>query len=203
MTPQVFALKLPDDLAKDKKNQNLWAERWLLYRLSAALSCAPTELSFRKGERGKPYLSSHPSLFFNLSHSGQWIVLALSNREVGIDVERLHRRNFRAIVRRFFHPAEIAFFDSVEEKDLQERFITHWTYKEAYLKLLGTGIGAQSLATHPILYSSDNGVEVPTHTSGKLFLKAYAIDPNYRCSLATEEFPPVNIQIDDILFYST
>lgn len=35
-------------------------------------------------ETGKPYLRLHPELFFNISHSGDWIACALGDAPVGL-----------------------------------------------------------------------------------------------------------------------
>ena len=41
----------------------------------------------KKGENGKPYFEGAP-FFFNLSHSGEYVVCALSDAEVGVDIEK-------------------------------------------------------------------------------------------------------------------
>lgn len=57
-----------------------------------------------KGPYGKPYIRgiSRP-VFFNLSHSGKYLVCALSDREVGIDIERITSARME-VARRYFHP---------------------------------------------------------------------------------------------------
>ena len=62
--------------------------RILLRRLLAErLGCPPDTLVFRTSEHGKPTLVSH-DWQFNLSHSGDWLVLALCQQgPLGVDVE--------------------------------------------------------------------------------------------------------------------
>ena len=43
--------------------------------------------SVMRTETGKPYLRLHPELFFNISHSGEWIACVLGNVPVGIDIQ--------------------------------------------------------------------------------------------------------------------
>ena len=58
------------------------------------------------GAHGKPYLKDRQSPQFNLSHAGSIAVLALSERPVGVDIERC--RTFRdALLRRVFSPEEL------------------------------------------------------------------------------------------------
>ena len=40
-----------------------------------------------EGEHGKPFLSYRPSLHYNISHSGKYVVCILADQEVGIDVQ--------------------------------------------------------------------------------------------------------------------
>ncbi len=47
------------------------------------------KLRFKKNNFGKPLLVSSPFAHFNISHSGEWVVAALSSYPVGIDVEEI------------------------------------------------------------------------------------------------------------------
>ena len=51
------------------------------------------------GEAGKPALLDGPA--FSLSHSGERVLCALSDRAVGADIQRL-RHDHQALARRFF-----------------------------------------------------------------------------------------------------
>ena len=82
-------------------------------------------------EHGKPYLEHGP--FFNISHSGKIVVLAVSKNEIGIDTEIRDEVNDR-IIRRCFTDDE-AEFSALST----ENYLKVWTAKEAVLKLLGTG----------------------------------------------------------------
>ena len=84
------------------------------------------------GPQGKPYLPEHPDIHFNLSHSGNWVVLAVGDHEVGVDLERTDRNVDRtALAKRHFTPEELA---------SGEDFFAIWTAKESYLKYLGVGL---------------------------------------------------------------
>ena len=50
-----------------------------------------------EGEHGKPFLSYRPSLHYNISHSGKYVVCILADQEVGIDVQIHCRANYERI----------------------------------------------------------------------------------------------------------
>ena len=82
---------------------------------------------------GKPVYSGL-DIHFNLSHAGTCVVCAVSDRAVGIDIER-PRKNAIKVAERFFTQEEC---DWIGDDSL--RFARIWTLKEAYAKLTGDGI---------------------------------------------------------------
>lgn len=82
---------------------------------------------------GKPQLKDHPDIYFNLSHSHQAAVCAISNRPIGIDIELIRNVN-GDLIKYTMTDDEIA--QIKEPAD----FFRLWTMKEAYLKLTGEGI---------------------------------------------------------------
>jgi 4'-phosphopantetheinyl transferase len=135
------------------------AERYVITRclvrsvLAERLGVAPRDIEFSQTERGKPHVAG--ALEFNLSHSGDLILLAISDgRPVGIDVER--RRpvaRVDALVARWLTPGEREDVDRIVRSGLpvSEAFLRVWSLKEARLKALGVGIaGAASAPTDHI-----------------------------------------------------
>ena len=89
--------------------------------------------TIRKEPGGKPCWDG---CHFNLSHSGPYVVLAVGERPVGVDVECFReRRNAEALAKRYFTPEEMAYADGN-----REHFFRVWTAKEARLKWDGTGL---------------------------------------------------------------
>ncbi len=92
------------------------------------------------GENGKPYFPDAPSVRFNLSHSGSVVMAAVSDREVGCDVEKTGEAP-SGLAKRFFHPNEYAAVLSCKtDAERIEIFYRLWTLKESYLKATGTGM---------------------------------------------------------------
>lgn len=92
---------------------------------------------FEYGEHGKPFIVGHPDIHFNISHCREAVLVVVSDRPVGADVECI-REYKDSLVRYTMNDAEIA---RIEQSDHPEvAFIRLWTMKEAKLKLSGRGI---------------------------------------------------------------
>jgi 4'-phosphopantetheinyl transferase len=130
------------------------AERYVVTRslvrsvLGRTLNQRPQRVDVARTDTGKPIVAG--GVHFNVSHSGDLIVLALSRgRDVGVDVER------RRLVPRVADLSE-RWLTSAERDDVQrlalagheasDAFLRVWTRKEACLKALGIGISGASLA---------------------------------------------------------
>lgn len=116
--------------------------------LGRRLGVAPDALAFAYGPAGKPTLAGHPQLRFNLSHSGDCAVLALSSDgEVGVDVESMrHRSPVLPVALRFFADDEAAAVAACEGQARVAAFLRTWTRKESVLKSTGRGLGVDTRA---------------------------------------------------------
>ena len=93
-------------------------------------------LTFMKNADGKPYIEKHPELFYNLSHSKEYVALVMDERPVGVDIEGL-RTGYQKLVNRFFAEDEMA---ALQENWSDQLFTKLWTRKESYLKATGFGM---------------------------------------------------------------
>ncbi len=84
---------------------------------------------------GKPYTSNDVN--FSVSHSGDYVAIAVSDKEVGIDIQKCNKRNFHRLAKFVFHENEVNLLNCADDK--LETFFELWTKKEAFLKLIGTG----------------------------------------------------------------
>jgi 4'-phosphopantetheinyl transferase len=103
----------------------------------------PADWQFIKGEHGKPEIVNAPlPIRFNLSHTGRWVVCAVSREQsIGIDIEHTERKNdVRAIAEHYFSVKEVEALFQLEFRQQGERFFDYWTLKEAYMKARGEGI---------------------------------------------------------------
>lgn len=107
------------------------------------------EIMIEKGDHGKPFIKNKEEFKYNISHSGKYVILAYSNDEnvkaIGADVECIRKKDDdMRIAHRFFTAHETDYIsNSVECSDEDVRFYKVWTMKEAYIKLLGTGLATR------------------------------------------------------------
>lgn len=96
-----------------------------------------TDLDMTRNAHGKPFLSHHPEVYFNISHCKNGIAVAIDFSPIGIDIESFRRDNI-ALVNKTMNPTEAEWIRASSEPI--ETFTQFWTQKEAVLKLRGTGI---------------------------------------------------------------
>lgn len=138
-------------LQQAQRRQQWMLTRALLRReLSRLLPKHP--LQFSQGPHGKPVLADGVC-HFNVSHSGQWLVLALCRQQaVGVDLEfGRSGRDPLPLARRFFAPGETAWLTALPPEARQSAFIRLWARKEAILKAHGGGLaaGLEKVAFNP------------------------------------------------------
>ena len=85
-------------------------------------------------EYGKPYSDEK---FFNISHSGNIVIIAVSDYEVGCDVELKRELEYERLGKIVFHENELKKLSETEDK--RSLFFKLWTSKEAFIKCLGEG----------------------------------------------------------------
>lgn len=135
---------------EEPKYISMTAGMMLQELVQSKLGINPCNLVVEKNENGKPYVAGYPDFYFNLSHAGEYVVLAYCDEPVGVDIERIQEQNER-VARRCFTERENQYIvcgqtrdyarEEYEESDNSDsRFYQLWTMKEAYLKLTGQGI---------------------------------------------------------------
>lgn len=160
--PQVFALCLPESpgvwieqlLKNCSPERGLRAGRYrhdvdalrclaaeALLHLAAkeGLDLDDEETAVAHGPYGKPYFAAHPEAHFNLSHSGAWILCAVHDAPVGVDVEQ--EAPERMDTHTFMSPQEALRHSQLKREDRPNHFFRLWTLKESLLKAAGTGLG--------------------------------------------------------------
>jgi 4'-phosphopantetheinyl transferase len=144
--------------------------------LARYLGTAPGELQFAIGAHGKPELAGTcESLRFNLSHSGELMLLAITQaREIGIDLEQIRGGvPYEDLAERYFPDEEARSLRLLPEPEKITRFYELWTATEAQLKASGLGLA--------------NGTSIMEPNRWSLLSLTPAAD--YRAALAVERGP--------------
>ncbi|WP_035779614.1 4'-phosphopantetheinyl transferase family protein [Butyrivibrio sp. MC2013] len=109
---------------------------------------APAQVEF--GPYGKPYLVGRRDIPFSLSHSGDYVALAIGSTKdkhtgsIGIDIqETCSVRNSDSIARRFYTESELDYISGSNNKETA--FYKIWTAKEAASKAVGSGLFTENL----------------------------------------------------------
>lgn len=155
------------------RKRTLWAHsRGVLRELLARyLDADPRALRFAPGPHGKPGLrdreagqggrGERPDLRFNLSHSGELMLVAITaGREVGVDVERARARCTAELLRT-------------------------WTTHEATVKCLGTGLAAKP----PAGDGAGDGLWTAELDVGPRAFAAVALAGTGECELRLRDWP--------------
>jgi 4'-phosphopantetheinyl transferase len=160
-------------------------------QLAQLVQMPARQLQFTRDSNNKPQLQTPASPWqFNLSHSGAWVVLALSNAgAVGVDVEQhLRPSRLEAISARFFSEAEHAALLALPELARRQRFFELWTLKESYVKALGRGI-ATALAGTDIAYANPGAITLQlsgaARCQGTVHSWHYQLSADYSLALAS------------------
>lgn len=114
----------------DKKRSILGIK--LLMNLLSEKSINYNDLKFTKNKDGKPIITNYP-LFYSTSHSGEYVICGLSDKEIGIDIQSIQKINFK-IMNSFFDKDEKFYSNN------NENYTKVLSLKEAYGKCYGFGI---------------------------------------------------------------
>lgn len=109
--------------------------------LSRYLNLPPTKLVFSYGKQGKPACVHPTALQFNLSHSGDFALLAVGKTmPMGIDLELFSARPYEGIGEHLFSEREIQALRSKSNQLKPLVFFNIWAQKEAFIKACGLGL---------------------------------------------------------------
>lgn len=102
------------------------------------------EQKFAYSEYEKPYLSNYPDVHFNISHSGEYVVCAVSDKPIGVDIQKIGEYN-SDVAKRVCNEKELEQIENSSDK--ASKFTKLWTQKEAVLKMYGIGIASGDIKT--------------------------------------------------------
>jgi 4'-phosphopantetheinyl transferase len=156
--------------------------------LGQCLSISPAGLTFASGPYGRPHLAADVGWRFNLSHSGDLVVLAVaSSVEVGVDVENISRgADLDGIAGMVFKPSERAAMAALPEAARRRYFFRLWTLKEAFSKALGMGFSTDFLS-FAVMPRDGGGADLAPpqgENAGDWLLCDVGVKPDYLAGVA-------------------
>lgn len=145
------------------------------------------DIIFNTNKFGKPYLINNNDFYFNISHSGRWVVGVFSDCEVGIDIEEIKPIDL-SIAENFFSREEYSYLMNVKQNEQLLAFYELWTIKESYIKAIGMGLSIP-LSDFTITINEQKIIHVKeSRVTGVQFdLKLYDIDPMYKLSVCSSK----------------
>lgn len=145
------------------------------------------QIRFIYNPYGKPSLEHDPGFSFNLSHSGNWVVLLWDKGgpDLGIDVEQIVPIDL-GIAERFFSPRENADLLSRTGFERLDYFYRLWTLKESFVKASGKGL-SMPLDAFSMIYSDPCGWFSPDAES--YHFACFLLDPTHMLSACSSHGP--------------
>ena len=179
---------------KKDKIRTLFGELLLRYVLKVHYHF-DHEIKILRDEYQKPHLEKNP-FYFNISHSGQYVVCAIDDQEVGVDIEEVTNIDM-IIAKQFFDINEYEYLMQLNDQPLKQKeaFFKIWTVKESYVKLLKKGLQIPLNSFRVDLYQNK------IINQNNIYFKIYEFD-NHQCSICTyqQNFDQIKFQtIDQII----
>lgn len=125
---------------KEDYNRSLLGEYLILKMVSDKCNIPIGEISIFKDANGKTYVDSKYGLYINVSHSGEYVVGIISDKNCGIDVEKIEDIDI-SMFDTVFTKQEMQYINSFPKEKQLEKFYEIWTIKESYTKYVGLGLG--------------------------------------------------------------
>lgn len=135
---------------KKRKIQSVLGE-YLLKELLKIYNISYSNINYIYNEEGKPYIKDY-NIYFNISHSHDYVITVISNKEIGVDIEKIRKTNI-SIINRICTNKEKEYVLS-SNIDIEKRLFEIFTLKEAYFKM--KGLNLNNLKSVEFIISNNN-----------------------------------------------
>ncbi|WP_291560032.1 MULTISPECIES: 4'-phosphopantetheinyl transferase family protein [unclassified Clostridium] len=181
--------KIEKFINKKDKIRSLIGEVLIRTIIAEELDITNKCLKFERNQYGKLYLKDHPQFNFNISHSEEYVVCAIDNKPIGIDVEMIKHIEYKEIAKSFFTTGEFGYIVNQDLNFQLNKFYEIWTLKESYIKCCGQGLSIP-LKSFSIQVDQNENIKVISNNKCKEYkFKILDIEPGYKlavCSLNKE-----------------
>ena len=177
-----FLLKYVSEKQKEKAFKYQNEKDQIRSLLSSYLVNSLSGEELLTNEMGKPYYPHGP--FFNISHSGKYVIMAVANNEVGVDIEECVEKDM-SMLNRIFNEAEAKMLKEHED------FYYLWCAKESLIKCMGSSIShVKEIPSLPL-----NGLKT---FKGKDYQCQTFIYEKHIISITVEENEEFDVKIEKI-----
>lgn len=168
----------------------------------------PELIHYEYNIHGKPsvLIENQSKLRFNLSHSKDYILIAVSDDVLGVDIEFMNPKiEIWDIVDRFFSLQERQEYGMLPEEQKFLGFYQAWTRKEAYIKTIGRGLmyslNKFSVTLSPNVPASIYDIQVDDENrkalmKGEWFLYSFMPNKDYCAAIAWKGKPHQIVFVD-------
>ena len=122
--------KIKKVIKEDEKKRKILGE-YLFYDLLKEIDIDYNDVLIKYNEHGKPLIDNY-DIYYNISHKDDYSVCIISSKKVGIDIEKIKETDNKVLR-----------FIATEKENIKsdEDYTFLYTLKEAYYKMIGTGLG--------------------------------------------------------------
>lgn len=181
--------KIKKFINKKDKVRTLIGEILIRTIIIEKLEISNKSIKFDKNKYGKPYLKDYLDFNFNISHSGEYVLCAIDNKPIGIDVEEVKHIKYEDIAKNFFTTKEYSYIINEDFNFRLNNFYEIWTLKESYIKCLGQGLSVPLKSFNIEIEQYENIKVIENNKYKKYTLKLFDIESTYKvvvCSLNKE-----------------
>jgi 4'-phosphopantetheinyl transferase len=172
----------------DDRKRGLISEILARYFICDMLKVKNSEIILSTNKYGKPFVKNYSQIEYNISHSNEFIVCAIGNQPVGIDIEQISNIDL-ILSKKVFSVQEYEAFRKIGNSKKREYFYLLWTLKESFIKAKGFGL-YMPLNSFNINIVNENNIYC-LYEDNKYYFKEYKLDPCYKLSVCSnkKEFP--------------
>lgn len=153
--------------------------------ITKKLGITNNNIIFEKNKYGKPYLKEYENFNFNISHSGNFVVCAIDDKPIGIDIEEVKHIEYEGIAKSFFTENEFNYI-MTKDVDMQlSRFYEIWTLKESYIKCVGKGLNLSLKSFCISIDKYENIKNVVDNEQNQYMFRKFHIDSDYKVSVCS------------------
>jgi 4'-phosphopantetheinyl transferase len=176
------------------KNRYITSRGALRNILGEYLNQPPASVTFGIDIGKKPFIlnTGATPLHYNISHSGNWILLAVSTSTIGADIELINYSfDYKEVIDDIFNPEEVNY---IKQTQPIERFFQLWTRKEALTKATGKGLD-DNMKAMPGLDGVHFVQSNLIASSNNWLISSFNVQGQYEASIAS------NPAISEMLFW--